>query len=72
MKQQYAAPRLAEYGRLEKLTLGQHGTMPDYNTNSGQVANNNCFAPGEGPGESGDSNPFICLTGPGNPGSLGS
>ena len=70
MKAQYTAPRLVEYGRLETLTLGQHGTMPDYNTNSGHVANDNCSVDGQGPGESGNSNPFVCLPGGGT--SLGS
>lgn len=68
MKTQYASPRLVEYGRLESLTLGQHGTMPDYNTNSGQFVNDNCLQTG-GPGESGDSNPFTCNAPPPNLGS---
>jgi len=62
MKEQYTTPRLVEYGRLETLTLGQHGTLPDYNTNGGLVANNNCSVDG-GPGNSGNSNPFVCLLG---------
>ena len=70
MKQAYAAPRLVEFGRLEQLTLGQHGVLPDYNVNSGQVSNDNCNADAPAPGESGDSNPFICLEdGPGGTGS---
>ena len=69
MKQTYESPSLVEYGRLEALTLGQHGTMPDYHIGGSQMVNDNCLETG-GPGESGDSKPFIC--GPGGPGSFGS
>ena len=60
MKHTYGTPRLVEYGRLEKLTLGQHGTQPDFNNNSGQFVNDNCLPSNSGPGQSGNSNPFTC------------
>jgi hypothetical protein len=40
MKKQYASPVLLEYGRLDALTLGTAGTLPDFVGNV--VVNNNC------------------------------
>lgn len=40
MKRAYVAPSLVEYGRLDQITLGSGGTLPDLV--SGQVVNNNC------------------------------
>ena len=57
---QYRHPAIVEYGRMEHLTLGQHGSLPDFNLNGQVVANNNCSEPEVGPGESGNSNPFEC------------
>ncbi len=63
MMKQYTAPKLLEYGGLTELTLGQHGSLPDYNVKGQVIANDNCSLPEEGPGSSGNSNPFVCLTG---------
>ena len=68
MKTQYAAPSLVEYGRLERLTLGQHGTEPDYHVSSGQLINDNCLPSGDGAGSSGNSSPFACGGVGGTPG----
>ena len=38
----YAAPVLQEYGRLDELTLGANGSLPDYL--GGQLINSNCPA----------------------------
>ena len=62
MKQLYRKPALIEYGRIEQLTLGQHGTYPDYNQDGTHYVNNNCSDPEVGPGQSGNSNPFGCGT----------
>ena len=40
MKASYTRPTLLEYGRLEQLTLGTGGSLPDYL--GGQLINNNC------------------------------
>jgi hypothetical protein len=40
MKASYTRPTLLEYGRLEQLTLGSGGTLPDYL--GGVLINNNC------------------------------
>jgi hypothetical protein len=64
----YSAPKLVEYGRLERLTLGQHGDQPDYNVNGGTLANNDCLPQSTGPGESGNSSPFVCGSPTGTPG----
>lgn len=63
MRKLYSTPGLIEYGSVSQLTLGQHGDLPDYNVNGQVVANDNCSEPEVGPGESGNSNPFVCLTG---------
>jgi len=63
MKKTWSQPGLIEYGRIGELTLGQHGTLPDYNTNGGLIANDNCtLSDPNGKGSDGDSNPFVCLT----------
>lgn len=41
MRQRYTAPVLMEYGRMDQLTLGNGGTLPDLNQNL-VVVNNNC------------------------------
>jgi hypothetical protein len=41
MKKQYAAPGLVEYGRVDELTLGAGGTLPDLNT-ALVVVNDDC------------------------------
>gem|GEM_PF-4806962 len=58
---EYGRPTLIEYGRIEQLTLGQHANQPDYNVNGGVIANDNCDPTNSGPGNSGNSNPFVCL-----------
>jgi hypothetical protein len=40
MKKSYSRPALLEYGRLEHLTLGTGGTLPDFLGN--QLVNNTC------------------------------
>jgi hypothetical protein len=40
MKASYTRPTLLEYGRLEQLTLGTGGNLPDYL--GGQLINNTC------------------------------
>ena len=40
MKKMYTRPALLEYGRLDALTLGQGGTLPDFEGNV--VVNNTC------------------------------
>ena len=40
MKASYTRPSLLEYGRLEHLTLGVGGILPDYV--GGQLINNTC------------------------------
>jgi hypothetical protein len=63
MKRTYARPELVVYGRVDRLTLGQHSNFPDYNLNSLQVANDNCNPTGTSTtGSSGNSNPFVCLS----------
>lgn len=61
MRKTYAAPRLIDHGHIAKLTLGQHGSLPDFNVNGQVVANDNCNPADDGPGNSGNSNPFVCL-----------
>ena len=68
MKTRYAVPSLVEYGRLERLTLGQHGNQPDYHVSSGQMINDNCLPSNTGPGQSGNSSPFACGGVGGTPG----
>lgn len=58
----YERPQLVRYGRIDRLTQGQHSHLPDYNVNGGVIANDNCNAADNGPGSSGNSNPFICIT----------
>ena len=48
---------------MEHQTLCQRGTLPEYNIDGQVVATKNCSLPESGPGESGNSNPFECLTG---------
>ncbi len=62
VKRPYTQPALIEYGRIEQLTLGQHGTSPDYNQGSTHYVNDNCDPTNSGPGGSGNSNPFTCGT----------
>ncbi len=40
MKKVYMRPALMEYGRLDALTLGQGGSLPDFEGNV--VVNNTC------------------------------
>lgn len=61
-KRHYQRPELIEYGTLTALTLGQHGSQPDFNIMGGVLANDNCSPAGSGPGGSGNSNPFVCLS----------
>ena len=61
-KRSYRRPELIEYGTLTALTLGQHGSQPDFNVMGQVLANNNCSPTQVGPGSSGNSNPFVCLS----------
>lgn len=63
----YARPAVTEYGRMDRLTLGQHSNLPDYNVNGGVIANDNCDPTNSGPGSSGNSNPFQCIVGGSTP-----
>jgi hypothetical protein len=63
LKRTYQRPELTLYGRVDQLTLGQHSGSPDYNINSGQVSNDNCNPLATSTtGQSGNSNPFVCLS----------
>jgi len=61
MGKTYTTPSVLEYGRLDRLTLGQHGTLPDYNQDGTHYVNDNCADDTvTGKGKSGDSDPFTC------------
>jgi hypothetical protein len=60
MKKVWHMPSLVEYGRMGRLTRGQHGTQSDYNVNGGVFANDSCDPTNSGPGNSGNSSPFVC------------
>ena len=60
MKKTWTSPELIEYGPLGDVTLGQHGSLPDFNVNGQVFANDNCDPTESGAGNSGNSNPFIC------------
>lgn len=61
MGKPYAAPVMLEYGRIDQLTLGQRGTLPDYNQDGTHFVNDNCSDPIEtDKGKSANSPPFGC------------
>jgi len=41
MKKTYVEPQVVEYGRIDELTLGSGGSLPDFDA-SGVLRNNNC------------------------------